>query len=796
MLKNNGPPDNGTEPPGDRLSRLSAASLRINESLDFDTVLQGVLDSARSLTAARYGVMTLLDDAGGVQDLLSSGMTGQEAEQLWLTPDRWRLFESLTGISEPMRVPDLAEHVRALGFTEFTIPLPVAVFRFMASPMLHRGARVGHVFVGDREDGEEFTREDEETLVMFASQAALVIANARTHREERRVRAGLETLIDTSPVGVVVFDVRTGAPASFNREARRIVDSLRDEGQAPEDLLGLLSVRRADGSEVSLREFPLARVLVSSETVRAEEIVMGVPDGRSVTVLLNATPIRTGEGAVESVVVTMQDLAPLEEQERVRAEFLAIVSHELRMPLTSIRGAATSVLEAAADLDPAEMRQFQRIIVDQADRMRELIGDLLDVARIETGTLPVDPEPAEVALLVDRARSAFQNAGGRNPLALDMEPGLPLVMADRRRIVQVIGNLLSNAARHSPEDSVITVSAVEEGGHVEVSVSDQGRGVPAEDLPNLFRRHSGEEGDGAGGDTGLGLAICRGIVEAHGGRIHAESDGPGLGTRFTFSLSAIPEAQPSRRSRSRRESRPSGGTVLVVDDDPLMLRSVRDALSSAGFRTVATGDPQEAPLLMTEHGPRLVLLDLVLPECDGVELMGDLLAVSRVPVIFLSAYGGDEVVARALEEGATDYVVKPFSPTELVARVRAALRRFEEPRPPEPAGVFLLGDLAIDYERRRVTLSGDPVEVTATEFDLLAVLAAEAGRVVPHDRLLRRVWSPDKPGNRRLLRTHLMHLRHKLGEDGENPRYILAEPRVGYRMATGEEQSPTGGEVR
>ena len=802
-MENNGPPASGTDPAADRLSRLSAASLRINESLDFDTVLQGVLDSARSLTAARYGVMTLLDDAGGVQDFLSSGMTGEEAGQLWLTPDRWELFESLTGISEPVRVPDLVEHVRALGFTEFSIPLPVAVFRFMASPMLHRGARVGHVFVGDREDGEEFTREDEEILVMFSAQAALVIANAGAHRDERRARAGLETLIDTSPVGVVVFDVRTGAPASFNREARRIVDGLRGEGQAPEDLLGLLSVRRADGSEVSLREFPLDRVLGSSETVRAEEIVMGVPDGRSVTVLLNATPIRSGEGAVESVVVTMQDLAPLEEQERVRAEFLAMVSHELRMPLTSIRGAATSVLEAAADLDPAELRQFQRIIVDQADRMRELIGDLLDVARIETGTLPVDPEPAEVALLVDRARSAFQNAGGRPNLVIDVEPGLPLVTADRRRIVQVIGNLLSNAARHSPEDSVITVFAAREGGQVAVSVSDQGRGIPAQELPHLFRRPSGEEGGGgSGGGSGLGLAICRGIVEAHGGRIHAESDGPGLGARFTFTLPVVPETQPVRRSRNsgssriRRSEVGSGGTVLVVDDDPLTLRSVRDALSSAGFRAVATGDPQEAPLLMAEHRPRLVLLDQVLPGCDGVELMGDLLAVSRVPVIFLSAYGKDEVVARVLEQGATDYIVKPFSPTELVARVRAALRRSQEPRDGAPAGPFLLGDLAIDYERRRVTLSGNPVELTATEFDLLAALSTEAGRVVPHDRLLRRVWSPGKPGNLRVLRTHLMHLRKKLGEDGENPRYILVEPRVGYWMPEGEEELPAGEEVR
>jgi len=786
MLENNGPPASGTDPAGDRLSRLSAASLRINESLDFDTVLQGVLDSARSLTAARYGVMTLLDEAGGVQHFLSSGMTGEEAGQLWLTPDRWELFESLTGISEPVRVPDLVEHVRALGFTEFSIPLPVAVFRFMASPMLHRGARVGHVFVGDREDGEEFTREDEEILAMFAAQAALVIANAGAHREERRARAGLETLIDTSPVGVVVFDVRTGAPASFNREARRIVDSLRDEGQAPEDLLGLLSVRRADGSEVSLREFPLARVLGSSETVRAEEIVMGVPDGRSVTVLLNATPIRSGEGAVESVVVTMQDLAAVQEQERLRAEFLAMVSHELRMPLTSIRGAATSVLEAAADLDPAELRQFQRIIVDQADRMRELIGDLLDVARIETGTLPVDPEPAEVASLVDRARNAFTSAGGRDTLEIDVGADLPLVMADRRRIVQVVGNLLSNAARHSPESSVIQVSAVREGGHVEFSVADQGRGIPAGDLPHLFRKFSRREDRDAGDETGLGLAICKGIVEAHGGRIRAESGGPGLGARFAFTLPAVQDDGPVRRPARSHDSEPSAGTVLVVDDDPLILKAVRDALSTAGFRAVVTAEPEEALALMAEHSPRLALLDLILPNHDGEELMEDILAVSRIPVIFLSAYGRDDVVARVLEKGATDYIVKPFSPSELVARVRAALRRFAGAEHPAPEEPFVLGELAIDYAARRVTVSGRPAPLTPIEFDLLAALSMEAGRVVPHDRLLRRVWSPGKPGNVRALRTQLMGLRRKLGEDAANPTYIFAEPRVGYRMPAGE----------
>ena len=280
-------------------------------------------------------------------------------------------------------------------------------------------------------------------------------------------------------------------------------------------------------------------MLSTSETVRAEEIVIEVPDGRSVTALLNATPIRSEEGEVESVVVTIQDMTPLERMERLRAEFLGMVSHELRTPLTSIRGSAIALLDATSELDPAEMRQFLRIIVDQTDNMRDLIGDLLDVARIETGTLPVSPEPADIAALVDRARNTFLSTGGRNRLDIDLAPDLPLVLADKRRIVQVIGNLLSNAARHSPESSTVRVAAVREGVYVEVSVADEGRGIPAERLPHLFRKFSHVEADGQEDDTGLGLAICKGIVEAHEGRIRGESDGPGLGARFTFSVPAV-----------------------------------------------------------------------------------------------------------------------------------------------------------------------------------------------------------------------------------------------------------------
>ena len=770
----------------DRLSRLSDASLRVNESLDLEDVLQGVLDSARTLTDARYAVITTLDEAGRMEDLRASGLTDDETRRLWDVPEGQQFFEYLSAIAEPLRVSDLGGHARALGLTE--LRTPVHVSSFLAVPIRHRGLSVGNIHVGKEEPGEEFSREDEETLVMFASQVALVVANARRHRDERRAKAGLETLIETSPVGVVVIDAMQGVPVSFNREAMRIVGGLINHDQTTEQLTEVLTVRRADGSEFSLAEFPLAEVLSNStEAVRAEELVLAVPDGRSISVLINATPIRSEGDSVESVVLTMQDMTPLEEMEKLRAEFMGMVSHELRMPLTSIWGSVMAMLEDTEDLDPVETRQFLRIILDQVGSMRNLIGDLLDVARIETGALPINPEPAEVAALVDRARNTFQSSGGRNNLDIDLAPDLPLVMADRRRVVQVIGNLLTNAARHSPETSAIRVTAARDGVYVEVSIADEGRGIPIERLPHLFRKFSRQDDD-PGGDTGLGLAICKGIVEAHGGRIRAESDGPGLGARFVFTLPAVEEA-PADRVRpalNPKQQANAGETILVMDDDPQMLRFVRRALADAGYNPVVIAEPEEVLLAMEESRPDLALLDVVLPDADGIGVMRDVLSVVDVPVIFISAYGRDPVIARAFEAGADDYIVKPFSPTELVARVRAALRRRKDSYQSEPPEPYAYGDLYIDYAERRVTFAGRVVELRAKEYQLLHELSLNAGRVVTHDQLLRRIWGAKRPDNLWALRTHLSQIRSQIGEDASNPTYFFAEPRVGYRMPKGE----------
>ena len=779
----------------DRMSRLSAAILHVSASLDLNVVLQQVVDGARALTGARYGVLTTLDDRGRVQDFVTSGMTPEQHRQLEALPEGPRLFERFRDLQAPLRLGDVPAYLRSNGMSPTLVSDVVPTKTLQATPMRHGGKHVATFFLADKAGGREFTGEDEEVLTLFASQAATAVAHARAHRAEQRARADLETLVETSPVGVAVFNA-SGDPVSLNREARRIVEPLRLPGRPHEELLGIVKCRRADGREISFADLPLARAATSGppltlqqlhdvETLRGEEIVLSVPDGRCVKTLVNATPIRSAGGDLESLVVTLQDLAPLEEMERMRAEFLGMVSHELRAPLTSIKGSTVTVLDAPSRPSPAEMLQFFRIIDEQADHMRGLIADLLDAGRIEAGTLSVVPEPAEVVGLVDQARNTFLSGGGRHTIRIDLPPDLPRVMVDRDRIVQVLNNLLSNAARHSPAASPIRVAAAPDGVHVAISVTDEGRGVAPDQLPHLFRKHTGlagEDRERGGGAYGLGLAICKGLVEAHGGRIRAESDGPGRGTRFTFTVPVAEEAARSAvsspapiRPRSSREA-PEQTRILVVDDDPHTLRYVREALVPAGYVPVLTGDPRELSDLFRTHRPQLVLLDLLLPDTDGIWLKEHVPELADVPVIFISGYGRDETIAKAFDLGAADYIVKPFSPTELTARVRAALRRPAEPER------FVLGRLTVDYTQRRVTVAGDAVPLTATEFELLRLLSVNAGRVLTYEALLRQVWGGREAGDPKLVRAFVKNLRRKLGDDAVRPAYVFTERGVGYRM--------------
>ncbi len=594
---------------------------------------------------------------------------------------------------------------------------------------------------------------------------------------EAAVQQDLDALLNTIPVGVVVFDVATGGDRYFNRQALRLVNSLADPGQSLEALLEVLTFRRSDGREMSLSEFALA--LIAGETVCDEEIVLMVPNGHRVTALVNSTPAPTVEGGV---AVTLQDMTPLDDLARQRAEFVALVGQELRAPVTSIKGSAAAALRAVDLRDPDETTQLFHIINDQADRMLDLICDLTDAAHLDTGDLSVFPQPSDVGLLVERARAVFLSTGGRNQVCLDLPHGLPRVMADYRRIVQVLGNLLSSAERYSPESAAIQVGAAAEDLEMTISVAAAGPEVPTAHLQHLFRKF-GDQKDGGrlGQGPELDLAICRGVVEAHGGRIRAES-GPHQGIRFIFTLPVEMAVYASASSWRVR--------VLVVDANPEHLRKVHRDLTDAGYAVTAVGEPGQALRLMAEQRPHLVLTSLVLPGVDADAFMQDLLEVADVPVLCLFDAGRDWDITQAFEMGADDYLVRPYSPSELRARIQAALGRRVAARPTEPLGPYIKGALTIDFSRQLATMDGQMLPLTSTEYNLLAELAVHAGSTLTHDYLLQRVWGWKNPGNPYVIRTHLMRLRRKLGENGNNPVYIFAEAGVGYRMVPPDERPP------
>jgi two-component system KDP operon response regulator KdpE len=218
--------------------------------------------------------------------------------------------------------------------------------------------------------------------------------------------------------------------------------------------------------------------------------------------------------------------------------------------------------------------------------------------------------------------------------------------------------------------------------------------------------------------------------------------------------------------------------VLVVDDEPQIIRGLRVILSNAGYRVEEATTKKEALDAVSVRPPDAIVLDLVLPDGDGIEVCTDIRRWSQVPIVVLSAVGDEQQKVRALDAGADDYVTKPFGSEELLARMRAVLRR----RSDDGDGAVRVGALEIDLVDRLVRRDGEEVHLTPIEFDLLSKLAEHPGRLVTHRQLLQKVWGPGYEDETHYLRVHFAHIRRKIEPDPSHPRYVITEPGIGYRL--------------
>ncbi len=226
---------------------------------------------------------------------------------------------------------------------------------------------------------------------------------------------------------------------------------------------------------------------------------------------------------------------------------------------------------------------------------------------------------------------------------------------------------------------------------------------------------------------------------------------------------------------------PSKSSVMVVDDDIRMLRMIKRILELAGFQVLVASNGEESLSMFDKETPDLVLLDITMPDMDGYAVCRRIREFSQVPIILVTAKGSDEEKVEGLDFGADDYVIKPFSASELTARVRALLRRIR-PQDNLTESVFLYKDLTIDFASHRIMVGNRELNLTPTEYRLLSYISCNAGRIVTPDQLLVKVWGEEYTGAPHLLQVNIARLRQKLGDDARNPTYILTRPGIGYMM--------------
>jgi two-component system CheB/CheR fusion protein len=522
---------------------------------------------------------------------------------------------------------------------------------------------------------------------------------------ERDLRASEEIryrrLFETARDGIALIDADTGQITTVNpfwtsltgREADTVVGHRLWEVNLFEDAGTVQSIVR----DLQARDF-----------VRYDDLIMRRPDGERRHIELSCNVYRlAGKRVLQCIARDITDRVELLQRERTaradaeaanraKDDFLSVLSHELRTPLTAMLGWAR-VLRTGT-LQPSKTAAALETVERNTRLLAQLIEDLLDVSRIASGKLAIEMSPVDLGPVVRAAAETVREAAESKGLALRVEvaEGSPLVRGDRRRLQQVVLNLLSNAVKFTPRGGRIDVRLETMPSSVRLTVSDTGRGMTPEFLPQIFDRFRQFESVGTRtqGGLGLGLAIVRHLVELHGGRVTALSAGQELGATFMVDLPQAGAREPSpatghedasatTETSVSDEVRLDGLHVLVVEDDPDTGRMLAQIFGERGAEVAHAGTAADAMAAIERAVPDVLVSDIGMPGEDGYELVRRVRALGReaggrVPAIALTAFAREEDVRHALEAGFDLHMAKPIEPGELaravarVARVRSS----------------------------------------------------------------------------------------------------------------------------
>jgi signal transduction histidine kinase/putative methionine-R-sulfoxide reductase with GAF domain len=518
------------------LAALTTIAAQVNCTQNLDEILSGALETTLEVMGVDAGEVFLINEETG--ELILHAHQG--LSETFLSAEAvFALDECICGLSAESRQPVMAVDIATHPARSRPACLREGFRSLLCLPLLVHGQVLGLLNVQSR-SSRQFTPEDEELLTAIGNQIGIAIANAQLIDDAEQRRATLDSVMNSLVDGLILVD-RRGRIAYANPYAEEVLD---------------LPAPMLTGRPVEAMEGEIARRVVDWESVSRliQTATSDIQDTPAVEIALIGSkprilqvrffPIHGPGGDSLGLGLLLHDITRERELDEMKSQLLSTVSHELRTPLASIKGFATTLLRQDVEWDEATRREFLAIIDEESDRLSELISNLLDMSRIEAGTLRVEAEPTDLLPIVQETVAEFRLITHDHRFEAHLPPSLPLVPADPRRIRQVLRNLMENAVKYSPGGGPVTVSCSREASgeqtpddSIQVSVADQGLGIEPEHLGRIFDRFyqvdsaSTREVRGAG----LGLSICKAIVEAHHGRIWAESQA-GVGSTFCFTL--------------------------------------------------------------------------------------------------------------------------------------------------------------------------------------------------------------------------------------------------------------------
>lgn len=514
------------------------AALAVATEVDLERVLQRIVDLSREVAAARFAALGVADDRGRLVRFLTSGLDEETRERLGPPPEGHGLLGALIGERRPLLVPDINRDRRSVGFPPNHPPMRT----LLGVPILLGDRALGNLYLTDRLDGRPFDEADLAAIQVMAAHAASAIdraqlyqalAESRSRAEEQRDH--LRVILDNLPSGVLIQRPPAGQPELANAAAcDLLLGPLAAAGAMPAEDRDY-RVLRDDGVPLATDLRPGARAL-RGETVRNRRLVLERWDGERRPVLAQASPLRGSDGAVGGAVVVYQDVTRLREAEQLKDDFLSLISHEFRTPLTSIHGGAHLLAADDGALDEATRRSLLTDLVAESERLERMLGNMLSLTHIQAGRLEAATEPVLVAAL---ARQVSGEAARRAPIhrfVVDIPPDTPLAEGDPELLGQVLRNLYENAVKYAPNGGEIRTTATASAGSVTIAVSDEGVGIAPEHVGQVFERFRRPGADPTVRGMGLGLYLSRQLVEAQGGTIAAYSAGPGEGATFSVML--------------------------------------------------------------------------------------------------------------------------------------------------------------------------------------------------------------------------------------------------------------------